>query len=273
MINKHEKNELESLWNDSDYWKIIDKTEELLINDPLNTLYINFNAISYLAVAFSVPDNSTSQLYISKAVLRIRKFLFLENDANLRIYFYYLLGKAYFLKGDSYLDLSEKYLLYAYNKKYESADIEQYLGLLYSKKKKYQDSNLFLEKAYSKLPSDMIKLAISKNYFYMGDFNKALNSVDTVLTNNNKEAAIYWDALLLKGEILYENKEYDNAKKIFDILIANNKHNALAYYFVGEIAFASGNKIEARALWRKALKYDSDNHDIISRLKETDGGF
>jgi tetratricopeptide (TPR) repeat protein len=66
------------------------------------------------------------------------------------------------------------------------------------------------------------------------------------------------DPFLDKGEILYDQKKYDEAIKIFQLVKNNNNTYADAYFWIGKCYEAQGKKQEAALEYERAVALDKD---------------
>ena len=76
---------------------------------------------------------------------------------------------------------------------------------------------------------------------------------------------------MLKGQTLLakiylEEQQYDEAKSLFDSILAKNENSADAHYGLGIIYEKKGDLVKARAEWRKTLKIDSNYEDAIKKV-------
>ena len=173
---------------------------------------------------------------------------------------------------------------------------------LLDKKGNTAESISMLEKAYSLTPFDIelnyelaYKYAENKNpkvinlcdslikidtleihaepYYYKGiyfsntgDKAKALSLFDQAIQHDK----YYMNAFIEKGRVLYEQKKYADALKVFQL--ANSLSNTFpdAYYWMGKCQEAMGQKEEAKLNYQRAYSLDNsftDAKEALDKLK------
>lgn len=87
------------------------------------------------------------------------------------------------------------------------------------------------------------------------------------VVRRNPDNATYLDTY---AWVLYQLKEYDEAKRILEKVIQSNNANAVHYDHYGNVLYRLGNVNEAVENWQKAKKLDENIDNIdkkISRKK------
>ena len=152
--------------------------------------------------------------------------------------------------------------LYDYQKQYPNKDVHQLQATAYMIDKQYDKALL----AFSSIPQltdkdmgDIQRIAFAQGIsrFEAGQYFEAVQSFDKSLQyakydNNLATAASYW-----KAEALYEQGQYDNAKKLYETFIKSpgafrsGKEYRLAHYNIGYCLFKQKNYAEAGDWFRK----------------------
>ena len=76
------------------------------------------------------------------------------------------------------------------------------------------------------------RLALCKAYHAQAEYKQALRTIEKVLPKFEND----FQALLLTGELLHRNKEYDNATKYLNKALRLTTHEAEIYYWKGVVA-------------------------------------
>lgn len=172
----------------------------------------------------------------------------------------------------------------------EQADILKMKADLLDKKGNTEEAIAVLEKAYAFAPYDVelnyllaLKYAETKNskvlaltdslikadslgihaepHYYKGiyyatinDKTKALSCFDIAIAHDYN----FLEAHLEKGAIYYERKEYEEAMKVFNLLLTISPKYAYSYYWIGKCQEATGKKEEAKLNYQRAYSLDNN---------------
>lgn len=107
-------------------------------------------------------------------------------------------------------------------------------------------------------------------YYCMGLYNRNTgNTAEAIRLFDYciKTDYTFPDPYMDKGEILYDQKKYDEALKIFQLAKTNNNAYADAYYWVGKCYEAQGKKQEAALEYERTLALDKDFAEAKEALK------
>jgi len=89
-------------------------------------------------------------------------------------------------------------------------------------------------------------------YFSTTDKTKALDLFNTAIQNDYN----FLDAYMDKGRILFEQKKYPEAVKVFQLALKVSSSYADAHYWLGKTQEALGNKEEAKLNYQRAYGLD-----------------
>ncbi len=98
--------------------------------------------------------------------------------------------------------------------------------------------------------------AISQKAFYYktkGNLDKAAEIYNQQVIKNAQDA----NALYNLGVILFEKKDLKGAQSRFEMCIAVDPSNALAYYMIGKVKLSIGNKKEAKKAFEQSFVFDT----------------
>lgn len=184
----------------------------------------------------------------------------------------------------------------------QQVDVLKLKASLLGKKGKNKEAITTLEKAYNLTPFDVelnymlaLRYAENKNqkvlslcdsliradtleqhaepYYYKGiyysninDKNKALQLFDEAVKRNYN----FLEGYVEKGSILFERKQYNEALKVFNLLLNISPDYPDSYYWIGKCQQATGQKEEARLNYQRAYGLDNtfkEAKDSADKLK------
>ena len=277
---KSGQNELLQLWEAQEYKEVYNQSKLILASRPLDCFFLTMFGFSAYQLAVSQISSQEASGYFDDCIKALRKALLLEdaeNDGRL----YYVLGKAYSYKGDSYTDLTIKYLEKAREISYNAADIPEYLGLAYASIGDYRSSVAVFSEALEPLsgtdgisdgnaevkaaPSGILLFSIAKSYFALGDSAMARLYLQHCISSS-RDSRIVFLARLLLAEDLINSGDYDSAEKHIRDILSETGENAEALFLLGEVYASQGNNTRARSQWRRVLEIDPVHANARARL-------
>lgn len=187
-------------------------------------------------------------------------FTFAKADTN-DAYFHYLLGEKSYFEANFKKAIEEYDIALKYDSK--SFEIKSKIAHSYNELNQKDKALKILEEIYN-----VKKNVISVNELYVelliekNEFDKALSVCKSTLDfDKNNRAANLYNALILiekgKDKIALENLNY---------YIANNKDDALAYYYIGTIYLNSENTKEAEKYFLESIYVDSNYKPSVLAL-------
>jgi len=266
-----ERREILRLWEAGLYEEVYGRSQAALVSRPLDYFLLTMRGFSAYQLGVSQINSLNAQRYFDDCLWALRKALLLKNAAN-DGRLYYVLGKAYNYKGDSYADLSVKYLEKARGLSYNAADIPEYLGLAYAAMGDYRGSVAAFAEALvaqnrgeDDRPSGILLLSIARSYFDLGEFEQARaylqRCIDVTPDFRNILAA-----RLLLSEVLRNLGDNEGARRQLEHILEEAGENAEAHYQLGELYALQGEAVRARAEWRLALRADPAHQKARARL-------
>ena len=260
---------LASQWSEYDYAGVYETACDLTEKKFLNNTVYTYRGYAAYYLGVSETDPALAQEYINDSISSLRIALLKAKEKTIP-QIKYMLGKAYFYKNiicsyHYYADLVVKYLEDAKALGYKADDIPEYLGISYGQLGMSFESIARFSEALLIRNSDSLLLSIAEQYYKEGQFAAAKQYLFQVTANAGD------DNLLLKGQTLLakiylEEQQYDEAKSLFDLILAKNENSADAHYGLGIIYEKKGDLVKARAEWRKTLKIDSNYEDAIKKV-------
>ena len=269
IINKktnNEKREILTLWEQKNFESAYNLSYLALKEKPMDYFLLTINGFSAFQLGISQINNQNMLVYIDESIRQLRKALLLKksnNDGRV----YYVLGKAYYYKGQGYSDLAIKYLENASSLSYNAADIYEYLGLAYAACGDYRAS----VEAFTQLltheihASDTLLLSIARSYIALNEYVLATDYLLRCV-NISRDSQAITVARFLLAEIFKISGDYDNAENLYLSILNDSGENAEVRYQLGELYNLKGDTTRARSEWRLAYRQDPAHEKALARL-------
>jgi len=248
-------------------WDVV-RSESLaaLSSHPLDAFYLSFRGLASFYKGMDLPDGEDKSALVDEAIISLRKAL-ASGGQMPKAQVEYVLGKAYFDKGDSYFDEAVKYLELSIAAGYLAADSREYLALAYSGLGDTGGAIRNFEAAMLKNRSDLLLIAAAKAYVDANAGVKAEALLLEVLANGNDDLAKENGRFML-GEIYKARGENAKAEEQYLLILNKNPASAEAHYRLGLVYQNRGDPIKARAEWRKAVSIDPMHAAARQKLTE-----
>lgn len=256
-------------WDNNDYHGVFETSSILLEKKSLNNTILTYRGYSAYYLALAETDLTLSQEYINESIKCLRLALMTAKD-NLIPQIKYMLGRSYFYKNricayHYYADLVVKYLEEAKEAGYKADDIAEQLGISYSQLNKPYESISRFSEALLVRESDSLLLSIAEEYYKLGQLAASKQYLFQIISDSKDDNLLIKSQSLL-GKIYITEENYDEAMDLFSKVLAKNDNSVDAHYSLGLIYEKKGDKVKARAQWRKVLKIDSTHEDAIKKL-------
>ena len=264
IVNKPSKNEIIiDLWENQKYMELINYCDSLLEQNPAAADLLVFRGFASFYEGNSKVNYEDKLPFIDDSVFYLRKALIFDNEI-MKPQVDYVLGRSYYHKGKYYADLSVKYLEKSIEEGYIGKDSYEYLALAHAELGNKEKSAHFFELAAENNPSDILFSLLAQIYIDLNSFNLA---EDYLIRSNNRTTnqQIEEKNLFLLGQIYENRNDLIKAGECYQRIIQKNSKSADAYYRLGLLYEIEGDKIKARAEWRKALRIDPQHYG--ARLK------
>jgi tetratricopeptide (TPR) repeat protein len=259
----NERRLVRTLFESGAYEGAYSQSKELLNEKPLDSFLLTMYGYSAYQLAIAQINTSDTLLFVDECIWALRKTLLSGDSSDGRVF--YVLGKAYFYKGQEYADLAVKYLEKA-RTTYRAADIPEYLGLAYASIRDYRGSvAAFADALAGGQPSDLMLLSIAKSYMELEEADLArayLHRCLEVTADSGTIAAAH----LLLGNVYVKSGDYPAAESEYLKAIEENGESAEVRYQLGELYAMGGDTTRARAEWRRALRIDPTYGPARNRL-------
>lgn len=268
--------ELVALWNAGDYDRVAELSAEMLESDPLNGEALTFAGFAsfYGGIEDVLESERTSALEASVVYLRRARIapnspFPAERD--------YVLGKAYFHRGDPYMDLAVFHLERALEAGHLSADARVYLGLGYAELGDYTASVARFEEAVTDAAQradedsvNEIRLQLAESYTAAGEYESAEATLEEAIRTLGDD---YLELLALNrlASLLILEERLDEAAALLESTIDRYPESADAFFYLGVVYDERDETVLARDFWRRAREIDPNHEDALRRLANREG--
>jgi tetratricopeptide (TPR) repeat protein len=235
---------------------------------------LTLRGFSAYQLGISQINNVNAMRYFEDCIWSLRKAMLFKNAVN-DGRLYYVLGKAYSYRGESFADLTVKYLEKARALSYNADDIPEYLGVAYASISDYRssvaafaealDPGLDPERSADLRSEGPLLLSIAQSYMALGEFDRANAYLQRCIDISPDSRAIL-SARLLLSDVLQKTGDNSGARKQLMDILEEEDENAEAHYQLGELYALQGENVRARAEWRLALRADPAHAKARTRL-------
>lgn len=258
------KREVLKNWKEGSYAEAFEKSSAALEKKPLDSFLLTVNGFVSYQLAVSQITTADTLLYLDACVWSLRKALLkkgADRDGRVR----YVLGKAYYEKGQDYADLAARYLEEARAAGCDAGDLGEYLGLAYESVRDYRKSvEVLLQAVEGEAPADRLLVAVARSYAGLEDWGNAAMYLNRCI-RQTKDSGEALRARLMLGRVLRSSGDAAGAEAVYNEVL-ETAENAEASHELGEIYAAQGDIIRARAAWRRAYRADSGYRPARARL-------
>ncbi len=261
------KNEILTAWGSGDKASTLDMTRSSLERAPVDPFYLSFDGIAAYYLSMDKPEGDEKQALLDESVGSLRKAIASGGKLPVKAQVEYVLGKAYYQKGQPWYDLATKYLAAAKASGYQGKDSDQYLGLCYAGMQNHGEAVKHFEDALKAAPSDVLMLSAAISYKELGDAAKTENLLSSVVASAS-DALIVQRARFILGEMAVAGGDLAKAAAIYQAVVDTDPRSAEGWYRLGLVAEAQNDPIKARADWRKATSIDPSHIEARKKLAE-----
>lgn len=254
-------------WKQGDMASTLEMTRASLESLPLDPFYLSFDGISAYYASSEKPESDEKQSLLDEAVFSLRKAMASGGKLPVKAQVEYVLGKAYFQKGQPWFDLAAKYLEKAKIDGYEGKDTEQYLGLSFAGMQNHEEAVKHFENALKQDSSDILMLSAAISYKEIGNLEKAGEMLSNAVASST-DAVVAQKARFMLGEMAMQRGELSKAQALYQSIIDTDPRSAEAWYRLGLISEALKDPIKARAEWRKATSIDPNHIEARKKLAD-----
>ena len=259
--------ELLRLWNESEYEEVLRIAESVLSNDPLDGEALTFGGFARFYLGIQATDRADQLEHLHHAIVMLRRALHVPH-APLAAERDYVLAKAYFHRGDEYIDLSVYYMERSLLAGFDAADSRTYLGLGHAALEQHEQSVAWFERAIERAQPeevDAVRIRTAESYIALGNFEAAGTVLQHVIETLEDEFLLLIARNLL-ASVLVRAERFDDAESLLNETLELFPQSADALYYMGIVYDETGRGVQARNLWRTAREIDPNHTDALMRL-------
>jgi tetratricopeptide (TPR) repeat protein len=185
----------------------------------------------------------------------------------------YVLAKAYYHKGDDYVDLAVRYMERSLEAGYEAPDSRTYLGMSYARLEQYEQSVQWFERAIAHASTEdvhAVRVKAAESYVELGDYESARATLEEAIAGLDDEFLV----LLARNQlasVLILDGSLGEAEALLEDTIEQYPQSADAYYYLGIVYDQTDRGVQARDLWRTAREIDPNHTEALRRLANWEG--
>ncbi|UCB47056.1 MAG: tetratricopeptide repeat protein [Spirochaetota bacterium] len=235
-----------------------------LVKSPYNARLLRYIGEAYYYISSDLTGNEKEES-VERAIFYIRKGIVLSNFDDVLTKSYYILGMAYFRKGEQNYELATQYLGLALENGYEDDTIFEIMGYCYYKLGVLDEAIKYLEKTVALTDKDVGHLFLAYAYKDKGMYESAVQELNN-LVNKTSDHAILEEAYEALAWIDFQEERYEQARAHLYMVLELNEKSAEAYFLLGNIHEIEGDMISARKEWRRVLSIDPKHIGAIDKL-------
>ncbi|MCL2556939.1 MAG: tetratricopeptide repeat protein [Treponema sp.] len=260
-----ERAEILRLWEAGAFAEAGALAREGLAERPLDYFLLTMRGFSSYQMGVSQVSAQRADAHFDDAIRALRQAMLLEEAAaDGRLF--YVLGKAYFHRGDGFSDLAVEYLERARALGHLASDIPEFLGLAYAALGDYENSVIaFAEALEISRPSALLLSSIAESYAALGELETARAYLMRAISVSVDSRATL-DARLFLADVLRRLDDPEGATAQVMWILEETGENAEARFQLGELYAHQGDVVRARAEWRRAVALDPAHLRARTRL-------
>ncbi|MGP1416075.1 MAG: tetratricopeptide repeat protein [Treponema sp.] len=257
--------ELAEDWESSSYNSVYLKSEIILKNDPFNAQALAFRGFSSYYIYVSEPEEASHITYLENTIVSLRQAMYFLREKDMGK-LSYVLGKAYYQKGEYYADLALKYLSIAEASGLNFIDIHEFKGMAYLLLGEEEQAISSFTLALKETPSPLLLYILGETYLKIEDFQNAKQYFFETISKT-KDELLQLKCRYHIGSILFDEGEFERAKDEFEAIIEKDDSSSDAHYGLGLVLEQQGQLAKARSEWRRALKLNPSHEKTREKLK------
>jgi tetratricopeptide (TPR) repeat protein len=244
-------------WRAKNWDAVLSSCSSSLSLVPLDAFYLGFSGLASFYKGVELPEGEERAALMDQAITAIRKALVPgAHGGNLpKPELEYVLGKAYYNKGEAYWDETVKYLEASIKDGYLGQDSREYLAVAYAGLGNNQKAIDNFNAALSRKKSDLLLIATARAYVNAGQTDRAESLLLEALSLSS-DALAREKCRFILADIYNGRGEAAKAKDQLNLVITENPDSADAHYQLGLVYQKEGDPIHARAEWRRAVSID-----------------
>jgi len=252
-------------WEAASYNSVYLKSMSFLKEEPFNQDVLALSGFSSYYIYIAENDEASNLLYLENTITSLRKAMYLVDEKD-KGKIAYILGKAYYQKGDYYADLAVKYLDIAKEHGITFKDLDEFKGMALLNLGELDGAIEAFTQALVSSPSPFLLYILGQAYMQKSDFESAKQYFFETITKT-KDEILQLKCRYLIGSILLEEGELERAKSEFLTILEKDDSSSDAHYGLGLVLEKEGDMVKARSEWRRALKSDPSHERTREKLR------
>ncbi|OQY37217.1 MAG: hypothetical protein B6229_08775 [Spirochaetaceae bacterium 4572_7] len=265
LYKSFEEEDLNKLWEDKKYSRIISISEEVLTDNFLDLNYLCFNGFANFYLGISQVSLEMKIPLINQSIRSLLK-AFILSEGELKGDIAYVLGKAYYYKGHNYSDLTIKYLDIAIDEGYLGKDIYEFRGLAYYELGQYRECINDFDLLPVERHSSEINYIVSESYGKLGNYIKQ-NEILVNIVETSSQLEVKLDSRTDLATNYFDKGLYSLAIEQLNEVRKWRGDDYYVQYLLGKSLTLIGKKKEADILFRKILRQKPGDKVVLSWLK------
>lgn len=261
------KNQIIDAWVSADRSQVLEYARNSLESRPLDSFYLSYRGFAAFYLALEKPEGGDKSLLLDESVTSLRKALASGRAMPAKAQAEYILGKAYYEKGEPWFDLAIRYMEKALADGYRGPDGEEYLAALYAGMGDHRKASPHFDKALERTRDELLLIAAAKTRLALDDGARAKSLLDEAVVSG-KNAAAMQQARLLLGEMAQKAGDTSGAERYYLSILEMDPGSAEAWHRLGIIYASRNDPVRARAAWRKAATLDPTHVAARQKLSE-----
>lgn len=258
--------EISEDWKSSSYNSVYLKSEMILKDDPFNAEALAFRGFSSYYIYISEPEEAGNiATYLENTIISLRQAMYFIKEKDMGK-LSYILGKAYYQKGEYYADLALKYLSIAEESNLDFVDLHEFKGMAYLLLGEEEAAISSFTLALKETPSPLLLYILGETYMKISDFQNAKQYFFETISKT-KDELLQLKCRYYIGSILFDEGEFEKAKDEFTAILEKDDSSSDAHYGLGLVLEQQGQLVKARSEWRKALKINPSHEKTREKLK------
>jgi tetratricopeptide (TPR) repeat protein len=258
-------------WHDRQWDKVLDGCALSLQSKPLDPFYLGLSGLVSFYKASELPEGEERSGLVDQCVVRLRKVLVVSESGRTgdvpRAEMEYVLAKAYYGKGNAYLDEAIKWMESSIAEGYLAEDSREYLAVAYAGIGESAKAVANFESVLQRKRTDLLLIAAGKAYMDDGNSDRGEALLLEALSKSHDVLAREKCRFILAS--IYELRgETKKAQDQIELVIAENPDSAEAHFRLGLIYQKLGDAVRARSEWRRAVAIDPMHAAARQKLAE-----
>lgn len=254
------------LWRVGEYSQVMDVASKHLERYPMDETSLSLRGFARFYLAMDAVAGEDKQDLLVQSVQDLRRVLLLASPS-MEPQVRYVLGKAYYHRGEFFFDSAVNQLEHAQDLGVENLDLLEYLALAHAELGNEDRAVSYFRSAISLGDEDIHRLRLADLLIIRERYDEAEVLLIEVL-ESTRDVTLQQHALLSLGTLRRSERKYEAAIARYQELLEINPNSAQARFQLGETYLVMGERDRARFEWREALRLNPNHIESFQRLQE-----